>query len=113
VRRALTRRGPLLHGQLAATLALDALTLTDEVVRRPDQPAVLRDGDDEAHVLLELADRRITLPVVARPALEAILAADRFDVGALPGIDDDSKLVLVRRLVREGLLLPSAAERRT
>lgn len=107
--RAATRRGPLLQGQLAAVLALDRLTLGDEVARRPDQPAVLREADDGERLVLELADRRLTLPAVARPALVAILATERIAIGALPGIDDKSKLVLARRLVREGLLVPSAA----
>jgi hypothetical protein len=39
------------------------------------------------------------------PALEHVRDHERFRVRDLPGtLDDDSKVVLVRRLVREGLL---------
>jgi len=106
VRRARTRRRPLLTGQLAAVLRVDDLTLDDELARRADQPARLGPDAPDGRVVLELADRRVLLPAIARPALEAMLAAERLSIQSFPGVDDQSKLVLARRLVREGLLRP-------
>jgi hypothetical protein len=82
-------------------------SLDDEVVRRPDQPARLVGGEPDGRIVLELADRRLRLPAVARPAVEAILASERLAIRSLPGIDDESKLVLARRLIREELLRPA------
>lgn len=106
VERSATRRGALLTGQLAAVLAAGDLTLDDEVARRPDQPARLRDDPADGRLVLELTDRRLRLPPVARGALEAILATEHLPVRSFPGVDDASKLVLARRLLREGLLRP-------
>jgi lysine-specific demethylase/histidyl-hydroxylase NO66 len=106
--RAARRRRPLLTGHLAAVLGVDRLGLDDEVRRRADQPAGVA-VDDDGRIVLELADRRVLLPPVARPAIEALLTGGSLSIRSLPGIDDDSKLVLARRLVREGLLVPVAA----
>jgi hypothetical protein len=45
------------------------------------------------------------MPARLAPAMGVILASDRLTVGDLAGhLDPSSRLVLVRRLVREGLL---------
>ena len=62
-----------------------------------------------AHPLvLELPDRRITLPEATRPALETLLGGGTHVVGSLPGLDEADQLVLVRRLLREGVVIPAA-----
>jgi hypothetical protein len=45
------------------------------------------------------------MPARLAPAMQAILTSERLAVGDLAGhLDPPSRLVLVRRLVREGLL---------
>jgi hypothetical protein len=58
---------------------------------------------------LLLGDRTLTMPAGLEPALRQVMAADRFTPADLDGhLDGPSRLVLVRRLVREGLLQPTA-----
>lgn len=65
---------------------------------------VLRsDGD---HLVLELADRRISLPASTGPAVKALLDGGPVTVGELPGLDADDRVVLVRRLLREAVMVP-------
>ena len=64
---------------------------------------LLPDGDDRLEVLL--GDRSLHVPARLRPALEEVRAAARADPRATsPHLDPQSRLVLCRRLVREGLL---------
>lgn len=56
-------------------------------------------------VAVSFAGTRLQMPAAAGPALEHIRDRERFRVCDLPGrIDEPGKLVLVRRLIREGLL---------
>jgi hypothetical protein len=56
-------------------------------------------------VAIVFAGSRIQMPASTEAALEHVCGRERFRVGDLPGrLDEPSKLVLVRRLVREGLL---------
>jgi lysine-specific demethylase/histidyl-hydroxylase NO66 len=58
-----------------------------------------------ADVRVLLADRELRLPGFVEPALNAIRDAGQVAVADLdPYLDETSRLVLVRRLVREGLL---------
>ena len=91
------RRRPLLDGHIGDVLRLDAITLDTFVTRRPEQAAHLE--DDGTRVEVVLRDTRIGLPALARPALERLLRDEPVRVGDLPGIDDDSKLVVARRMV--------------
>jgi lysine-specific demethylase/histidyl-hydroxylase NO66 len=55
--------------------------------------------------------KQVAFPERAREELEAVFAAEGpFAVADLPGdLDEESRLVLVRRLIREGFLRRSAA----
>jgi hypothetical protein len=55
---------------------------------------------------LELVDRTIELPDFCRPALEALLRSPAVRVGDLPGLDAEDAVVLVRRLLREAVVVP-------
>jgi bifunctional lysine-specific demethylase and histidyl-hydroxylase NO66 len=62
-----------------------------------------RDGGGRP--VLELGDRRVTFPTWVEPALRELLRRERLAVADLAAeLDPESRLVLVRRLIREGLL---------
>jgi hypothetical protein len=96
-------RPPHLTGQLQQLLALEEIGQDTVVRRRPGAVCRLRQHHERLEVLL--GDRLLQMPTRLAPALGVILASDRLTVGDLAGhLDPSSRLVLVRRLVREGLL---------
>lgn len=104
VGRARRRRRPLLTGHLSAVLGAGEITAASRVCLRPDTVASLVDGEDGATVCLRLRDRELTFPAVGSDAIRLLLRGDPVTVASLPGIDDDSKVVVARRLVREAVL---------
>jgi hypothetical protein len=54
--------------------------------------------------VLDVPDRRLRLPAGTAPALRALAEGHAVRVGDLPGLDADDRRVLVRRLVREGVV---------
>ena len=103
-----TRR-PIRADQLRQLRALDELTPDTEVELNP---TVL--VDVEAHngdVSLAFEGRTLTFPDHAREEVLAIVGAEQaFTPAELPGsLDEPGRLVLVRRLVREGVLRISEA----
>jgi bifunctional lysine-specific demethylase and histidyl-hydroxylase NO66 len=106
-RRFWSNRPPLLQGQLRQLLTLDELDDTTELRRRPGAVGRLRVTGDRLELLL--GDRTLTMPAGLEPALRKILDAGSLSAADLAGhLDGPSRLVLVRRLVREGLLQPVA-----
>jgi bifunctional lysine-specific demethylase and histidyl-hydroxylase NO66 len=96
-------RPPILTGQLQQLLALQEIGEDTVVRRRSGAVCRLRERDDRLEVLL--GDRALHMPARLAPVMRAILASDRLAVGDLAGhLDPPGRLVLVRRLVREGLL---------
>jgi hypothetical protein len=106
-RRLVSTRRAVLDGQLSEVKGLRELTLDTLLERRP---TVIADFDGST---LSYEGRRLTFPGHARTELAAIVAADEpFRTGELPGeLDEDGRLVLVRRLILEGFVRRSAAER--
>src|SRR5206468_11075889 len=103
-RRFWAGRAPLLDGQLRQLLALDKLDDASVVRRRPG--AVCRPEVRGDRLTLLLGDRELTMPARLEPAVRALLADAGARVGDLAGLlDPASRLVLTRRLVREGLLV--------
>jgi hypothetical protein len=104
-RRFVGSRRPILDDQLAQVRALERLTPRTPLERRPTVIADLELGDDGA-VTLRFEGKALRLPARAAAALEGAFAADRpFTAAGLPGpLDGAGRLVLVRRLVREGFL---------
>ncbi|QZY28905.1 cupin domain-containing protein [Nocardioides coralli] len=103
VERFLSHRGTRLAGGLRDLASLDRLDDTTRLVRRVGHPCVLVDTADGLRVLL--GDRTLDVPGYLRPALEQVRAAEELSPGDLAGhLDPESRLVLCRRLVREGLL---------
>jgi bifunctional lysine-specific demethylase and histidyl-hydroxylase NO66 len=98
-----TSRRPLDHGRL---LDLERATTLDErsvVVRRDGVRVVSRTPGDP--VVLRVLDRSVELPAVLDAAVSTLLDGRQHRVGDLSTwLDEASRLVLVRRLVREGIL---------
>jgi ribosomal protein L16 Arg81 hydroxylase len=84
--------------------ALDELDADTELERRETVIADLAFDDGEARLSFE--GRTLRLPARVAGELEFVLRADEpFTAGDLPGrLDGESRLLLLRRLVREGLL---------
>ncbi len=101
VRRFLTSRPPRLEGALVDGLALDTIDDDTLLRRRPGHPCVLIDKGDRLDVLL--GDRTLDVPARIRPALDVVSHRRELRPRDLP-LDEQSRLVLARRLVREGLL---------
>jgi len=107
-RRKLVRtRRPVLGGQLSQLRALDTLD-ADTVVER--RPTVLFDFEGAT---LSFEGKDLTFPDEAAEDLAFVAWSDRpFTPADLPGeLDDEERLVLVSRLVREGFLVISGAVR--
>jgi ribosomal protein S28E/S33 len=102
------RRTPLLDGQLAEITALDRID-DGTVVRRRARGPVAVGHEDDGRLRLALGDRRVLLPAALGPAVRRLLDGGPLRVGDLADLlDTDSRLVLVRRLVREGVLRTAA-----
>ncbi len=106
----LTRtRRPIRDGQLAQLRALDELDVDTVLERRATVLAQL--ADRNGSVVLAFEGKELVFPAHAGEELRAVLELEEpFSAADLPGsLDEDGRLVLVRRLVREGLLRISAA----
>jgi len=101
VRRFLTSRPPRLEGALVDGLSLEAIDDDTLLRRRPGHPCVLVDKGERLEVLL--GDRALDVPARLRPALDLVRNRAELRPRDLP-LDEQSRLVLARRLVREGLL---------
>ena len=103
----LSSRAPLLRGALVDQLELERIDDDTLLERRPGSVLELRTREDRLLVLL--GDRRLEMPAWLEPALRRIAAEPRVRPADLRAWipDAPSRLVLARRLVREGLLRPA------
>ncbi len=103
--RLVDSRRPVLDGQLAEVRALDGLTAKTPLERRATVIA------DLEGTTLSFEGKHVAFPEHAAQELGAVFAAGGpFTAADLPGaLDEESRLVLVRRLIREGFLRRSAA----
>jgi bifunctional lysine-specific demethylase and histidyl-hydroxylase NO66 len=96
-------RLPDLTGGIRDLLALDGLDDVTPLRVRPAATCRVRVAGDLATIVL--GDRRLTVPAAVAPVVERIVALGSFAPKELDElIDEPSRLVLCRRLVREGLL---------
>ena len=92
-------------GQLTSVVALPSLDRRSWVLARPATSAqLLPESVGGNRLVVELSDRRILMPEAMRAAVDLLLGDTAVQVGELPGLDDPSRLVLVRRLIREGVV---------
>lgn len=104
VRSFAARRPPLLDGHLLRLADPPPLTDDSLVACRPGTLWRLEpDGD---RVALLTGDRRVELPAAVEPALQLLLDGGVHEVTELADLlDEPSRAVLVRRLLREGVLV--------
>jgi bifunctional lysine-specific demethylase and histidyl-hydroxylase NO66 len=101
--RELTRAEPLAPlAALAAAANLGPGTALR--LRRGLRAAVSADGDA---VTVRLIDTTVRFPVAAQAALKFVLDAAGFTPEQLPGLEPDEQLVIARRLLREGIVVPA------
>jgi bifunctional lysine-specific demethylase and histidyl-hydroxylase NO66 len=101
--RFLTERTPTLAGGLRDLVELDRLDDDTVLERRPTAACVLREEPDRLVVLL--GDRSLRMPLRLLPVMAHVRDHRCFRVGDLDRwLDPGSRLVVARRLVREGLL---------
>lgn len=98
-----TRR-PIRDGQLSQLRALDELDVDTPLERR--ETALVEPLERNGSVTLVFDGKEVAFPDRVRGEIFwALEADDPFTAADLPGdLDDEGRLVLVRRLVREGLL---------
>jgi ribosomal protein L16 Arg81 hydroxylase len=95
---------PLLRGQMGQMASLDRLTLDSVVGARPNVRSRVR--TNRGSMSIDCYGREITLPLHAAEAVRFALDRLQFVVRQLPGdFADEAKLALVRRLIREGLVM--------
>ncbi|MCW2495793.1 cupin domain-containing protein [Jatrophihabitans sp.] len=99
----MSRTRPAPVGPLAQLEAARSLRLDTVLRRRPGLRVRTAESDDG--VRLELLDRSITLPSAAADAVKTALSGADFTPAELPGLDDDGRLVVARRLLREAVLV--------
>jgi hypothetical protein len=92
-------------GVVAGTAFAAGLAVGDVVRLRVGLHHRLRHGGEQ--VVLELADREVALPAFTEEALRALLGGDAVAVGSLPKMEEADQIVLVRRLLREGVVVPA------
>ncbi|HEX5945321.1 MAG TPA: cupin domain-containing protein [Acidimicrobiales bacterium] len=111
--RFVANRTPLLDGQLLEIAGLDGIDDGTVVVRRTgtvgalalDPPVGAAGDDGEIRLRVTLGDRQIVMPAVLEPAVQRLLDGSDHRVGDLADLlDEPSRRVIVRRLVREGAL---------
>ena len=99
----LSDRAPVLDGGLVDRVELPSLSDATRVARRPTAACVLRAGEERLTV--HLGDRSLRMPLRLTPVMEHVRDTPAFTVADLePWLDASSRLVVVSRLVREGLL---------
>ena len=101
--------GPFPERYLRAVRTLDRIQASTEIERVPDVDA--RVELVPPFVEIWFHGDMLRAPAHAAAALEFVAARARFVPADLPGLSESARLTLVRRLVREGLVLPAAARR--
>ena len=65
-------------------------------------------SDEAGRVHLHLSGRTITFPAICSAAVHHLVDGGEADVTSLPGLDDADSTVLIRRLLREAVVVPVA-----
>jgi hypothetical protein len=99
-----TSRRPAFEGCLAELDSPAQVSAETRAVARPHLVYLLREEGEQLTALF--GSTQITLPSFTRIPLERALSGAPFQVSDLPGpLDEAGKIVLIQRLIREGLLV--------
>lgn len=90
-------------GHFAQVTDLQSLSVDTEVERREHVLCRVETSTDGRSTIV-FGSRTVSGPPHLRRAMELIRDQPEFRIGDLPGLDDQSRVVLTRRLIREGLL---------
>lgn len=102
--RFIVDRPALISGQPRSLRAASALSLDSRVGGRPG--LLYRISEQRRRITLVCNARQITFPRFTAPSLRFALCTTSFLVRDLPGsLTDSAKVVLIRRLIREGLVM--------
>jgi hypothetical protein len=95
---------PVLHEQLGQLMRLEDIGLDTRFVRPTALIArVMHDSD--GRLVIVTGDRSLSMPAELAPAIAYVLGRDTFTAAELnPFLEAPGQLVLLRRLVREGIL---------
>jgi ribosomal protein L16 Arg81 hydroxylase len=95
---------PLLRGQMSQVAAADGLTAASIVGARAGSLWTLTENGDT--ISIDCYEHHTTLPAYARDAVRYALSHPRYAIRDLAGdLDDAGKVTLIRRLIREGLVM--------
>jgi len=95
-------RAPLPDGHFGKIDAVESISPDSELAKRPG--AICRVIEQEGASGIQFSGNEVMGPAKIGPAVRFIASNERFKADSLPGLVENEKLVLVRRLVREGLL---------
>ena len=98
-----TRAEPI--APLATLEALANLDAHTPVRWRRSLPVRIATVEDRVRIVART--KTLSLPAEAEPAVRRLATGDGITVGELPGLDIESAVVVVRRLVREGFVVAS------
>jgi hypothetical protein len=101
-KRFLMEQQPLPDSRFTSLSLLDSLTLESSVFRHAGTLCSVSYDRETAEITF--CRNFVKAPLSVLPAFEFIADKEEFAVNQLPDLSDHSKIVLVRRLIREGLL---------
>ena len=97
-------RTPLLRGQMSQVESLGGLTV--KTVAGPRPALIYKTFKEKDKVVISVFGKEIAFPNYVASAVRYALSTPRYKIGNLPGtLDDEGKITLVGRLVREGLVM--------
>jgi len=103
-RRFWAGRPPLLVGQMAQLGRLDEISDDSLVRRRVGSVCLLEPDEQTGRLRAILGDRELVLPQELEATMRMLLDGSAVQVKQLEDLDGESRVVLIRRLIREGLL---------
>ncbi|MCK0176989.1 cupin domain-containing protein [Mycolicibacterium sp. F2034L] len=87
---------------------LDAVDDADTIAVRWRHGLVATLGSAGDRITLQLSDRAISFPALCAEAVGALHRGHIADATTMPGLDEADATVLIRRLLREGVVVPAA-----
>jgi bifunctional lysine-specific demethylase and histidyl-hydroxylase NO66 len=110
-RKMVAYAAPPFRGRLLDLVALESVSLTQQVCLREDAIFSVTETTS-GDLLLSFGGASTTFPAKCAPALEHVVSAGSFSAGELPGaVTDEERLAITRRLLATGLCTLAALDR--